>query len=317
MQRTTLTATGDDRERISRLRLQVAAGNWTGAALQGLPLGGSLRIEAQSDGPLRLLLADATEHASFPGPIDTLFDRQIDASMVAEITLPRSDDYVLIADNRSGDTPRDVLLALRGRTQEAALPRPLPDQFKVLQTQLDAAFDLEGLTLRLDDPGPPRPQVIGREIVVGQAFMTQLGADLPDPETTRGAILFAIMYAISNGLFLRRGFSPHLPEHLAAALMILFNQLASVQRQAAYFAAGGTAPPALPDCVLGNDPFAPSTARSVLRRLKEPQALLTAMQDILLARMRPAALERLHRESPAWADPARVAAARAALDRRV
>lgn len=316
MQRTLLKAEGNDRERTSRLRLQVAAGNWTGAALHGLPLGGSLRIEAESDGPLRLLLADAAGHENFPGPIDALFDRQIEVSMVAEITLPRSEDYVLIADNRSGTAPRDVLLALRGRAQDAGPPLPLPDQFKVLQTQLDAAFHLDGLTLRLDDPGPPRPQVIGRELVVGQAFITRLGAEPPDAETSRGAILFAIMYALANGLFLRAGPASVAPEHLAAALMILFNQIGSARRQAAYFAAEGAAPPALPDSDGGNDPFAPETARAVLRQLKDPQALLTAMQDILLARMRPATLDRLLRESPAWADPRRVAAARAALDRK-
>ncbi len=314
LQRATLKAEGDDRERTSRLR--VAAGNWTGAALRGLPLGDSLRIEAQSDGPLRLALADAESHDSFPGPIDALFDRQVEAAMAAEITLPRSEDHILIADNRSGTAPREVLLALRGRTQDAAPPLPLPHQLKVLQTQLDAAFDLDGLTLRLDDPGPPRPRVIGRELVVGQALIAQLTADLPDAEATRGAILFAIIHALASDLLLRRGPASILPEHLAAALMVLFNQIGAARRQAAYFATEGAAPSMVPDSAPGPDPFAPTTARAVHRRLKDPQALLTAMQDILLARMRPATLDRLQRESPAWADPRRVAAARAALDRR-
>jgi len=313
-----ITAEGDDREKTAAIRLIVSANSWTGAELRSLPRGGSIRIEVQSDGPVRLLMADAESYKSFPDIEKTLFDRQIERSFVADITLPLSGDYYLIADNRSGNSPREVLLGLRGRAHDANEAMEFSRQFEVLQRQMDAAFDLRGLTLQLVDSGPVRPSITERRLVVGRHFIHLIEAELPDEKTAKGAILFAIMHAIaSDWLAADRLPASVLPEHLATALMILFNQIDSARRQADHFAARGTTIGPQPPAGAGPaDPLSTVTARSVQQRLKDPQSLLREMQEAILPRMRPEMLEQLRRDAPRWADQEKVAAALAVHENR-
>ena len=314
MTRHTISATGDTREKAAALRLMVAARNWTGAELRSLPAGGNIRIEAQSDGPMRLLMADADSYSTFPDIETPLFDRQFEQSMVADITLPRGGDYFLIADNRTGETPRELVFALRGRAYDSEQGLELPEQFLVMQKRLDDAFDLRGLRLTLAQPGPERPEIQGRALVVGHEFITAIEAELPDDATARGAILFAMLHAVAmDWLIADHAEGKVLPEHLAAALMILFNQLDGARRQADYFASEPQ-PKAAELAQTGGktavmDPFSVATARMVQRRLKDPQTLLQDMQDVILPRLRPAMLDQLRKDAPKWADAGKVAAA--------
>lgn len=308
MTREQISAQGDERERSAAIRLLVCANNWTGAELRSLPRGGSIRIEVETDGPVRLLLADAAGYASFPDIEMALFDRRIEGSAVAEISLPRSGDYYLIADNRGSDDAREVTLALRGRSHDAHQTMPLPRQFEVLQRQMDSAFDLRGLTLQLADPGPERPTTTGRKLVVGRDFIRFIETELPDERAARGAILFAILHGVAADWLADEAVPVSVPtEHLAAALMILFNQIDGARRQAEHFAARATPNGPLADAAA--DPLSAEVARSVQQRLTDPQTLLRDMQTVFLPRMRPEMLDQLRMQTPGWADPRNIDAA--------
>ena len=311
MTRLQIAAQGDHRERSASVRLVAPADSWTGAELRSLPCGGSIRIEAQSNGPVRLLMTDADSYASFPDVKAPLFDRRIEYSTIAEISLPQSGDYYLIADNRRGDSAREVLLALHGRSHDVHDVLPLTRQFEELRRQMDSAFDLRGLDLQLADPGPELPAITGRRLIVGRDFIRRVEAELPDERAARGAILFAILHAVAaDWLVTETAPEPAATRHLAAALMVLFNQIDGARSQAAHFAERLASDSAVaPDKKDPTNPFSAAAARSVLHRLKDPQTLLRDMQGFVLPRMRPEMLEQLRRQTPGWADPQAVDAA--------
>ena len=311
MTRQTIAARGNEREKAAAVRLLVPALSWTGAELRSLPAGGTMQIEAQSDGPVRLVMADDASYRAFPDIDAAIFDRQIASSMTAEFTLPRGGDYFLIADNRTGTTPREVLLGLRGKQRDPHDGMDLAGQLSVLQQRMEATFDLRGLTLVFDTPGPPAPIRAGRKLIVGSDFVAQLEAATSDRLVVRGAVLFTIMHEVaSDWLATSAGPPTVLPEHLAAALMILFNQLDSARRQAAHFAARPALPDALSRAIAEpGHPLSPAIAGAVRRRLDAPQSLLRDVAEPVLARMRTATLEQLNAEAPEWADPGRVATA--------
>ncbi len=307
----TITALGNNQEKTAAVRLLVPVQSWTGAKLQSLPGGGSMQIEAQTDGPVRLVMAASSSYKAFPNIGAAVFDRQIEGSLTAEVTLPRGGDYFLIADNRAGTTPRQVLLGLRGKVLGPHDGMELVGQLSVLQRRMEETFDLRGLTLAYETPGPPAPIRIGRKLVVGSDFVAQLESAISDRLVVRGAVLFTIMHGIaSDWLDAKSDLPTILPEHLAAALMILFNQLESARRQAAYFSARPVLPETLARAFAEqNHPLSPAIESLVKRRLDAPQTLLRDVAEPILARMRMAALEQLRVKAPDWADPARVAAA--------
>ncbi len=304
-----LKAEGTPDQRMAGVRLKVTARSWTAAELKGLPGGGSLLVEVESDGPVRLALVPASQRAALPDPAETLFSRKMQSRLVVEAALPAPGDYLLLADNRENDSARNLVLTLIGKAA-APLPAPKPEtdlagQLAELVSRLDSAFEMAGLTIVADPQAAAGLARSGNRIVLGgdcdRALVKAYGGNT---EMARDALLFALLHAVAqNWLAGGRG-NTVLPEQLAAALMILFNQLEAATRQAQHLASGNAQPLDLSglDREAG-DPLHPVTARSVARRLRDPQALLTAMQGPLLKRMRPATLRRLLSEQPAWANP--------------
>jgi hypothetical protein len=291
-------AAGDEHEKAAALRLKAAPGGWIGAALRGLPAGGELRLVAQATGPVTLHLLDAEDYRGFPHTRRSLLTRAVDGECVAEVTLPVGGDYYVVVDNRDGTSEPEVVLAFRARAPRLAAGPELGDQLRAVANRIRHAFAIEGLELRIAPLGAARVAADGRAITLSREFVDRLGEALADRQMLRDALLFVIMHEIAGRW--PEG-EPERPEDLAAALMILFNQLDALRQQAEAVAAlpAGAAPdhPAL----------RPQTASRVLARLEDPGALLSEQQDALLPMMTTATLRELQAVAPNWADPARVA----------
>jgi hypothetical protein len=290
-------AAGDKHEKAAALRLKAAPAGWIGAALRGLPAGGNLRLEAQTDGPVTLHLLDSDDYRGFPNSGRSLLTRAMDGDCVAELSLPSSGDYYVVIDNRDGATEREVALAFRARAPQLSAGLELGDQLGALANRIRHAFALDGLELRLAPLGAPRVAAEGRVITLSREFVDHLGAALADPSLHRDALLFVIMHEIARHW--PEG-EPGRIEDLAAALMIVFNQLDGLRRQA-------EAVVALPAGATPEHPaLLKKTARRVLARLAKPGALLREQQHRLLPVMTRATLHELQAVAPDWADPARV-----------
>lgn len=307
---TTFAATGTAEEKSASVRLHVPAGVWTGTRLQGLPGGGSLRIEVTTDGPISVRLLDEEDYQAFPEGDRALFRGDARQRLGFEVTLPTSGDYYIIADNRDGISEREVVVAMVARSRQLSASPELGEQLQVLARRVDQVFDLGGLELRLEVCG--RSEIITRDshVTVCTEYVELLIHELGDRSLARDALLYTVLYELGRKLNPPQGSATSATADstdMAAALMILFNQTDAARNQARHFAAFRAPETPLGRLIAAPDhPLNPAVARKLLDRLEDPDALVMGLQDLLLPRMRTEVLEALHERPPQWAERERI-----------
>jgi hypothetical protein len=307
---TNLAASGNADEKSATIRLEVIAGSWTGARLQGLPAGGSLRLNVTTSGPITILLLGEEDYRAFPGRERPLFKGSADNRIGFEAALPESGDYYVIADNRQGAEPREVTVAMVARSPQTSGGLELGEQLQVLSRRIAQVFDLGGLEMRVEHCD--RPDVVsdhGR-VTVCLEYIELLVRETGDRQVARDGLLFTLLHEVARQLFRQQGQDSAGDQDLgglAGALMVIFNQEDAARNQAGHFAAAQT------DGALGRvtaspgHPLNPATARDLLNRLDDPTALVRGFQETFLPRMRTAVLEQLRAHAPGWVEPDRVA----------
>lgn len=92
----------------------VEAKRWQAIRLTNLPEGGSLRIQLETDGLLRLFLVLSEEFDKLPNAARPLMASETHRHVDLTLRIPESSDYYLVLDNRQGREKRQVSIGITG-----------------------------------------------------------------------------------------------------------------------------------------------------------------------------------------------------------
>jgi hypothetical protein len=102
----------------------VPRGQWRGARVKDIPEGAKLSVEIVSDGPVAVLLLDASDFERFPEPERPVFRGRTSEKLSFSVLAPTTSDYFLLVDNREGSGARSIDVSVRGETAEPATSEP-------------------------------------------------------------------------------------------------------------------------------------------------------------------------------------------------
>lgn len=90
--------------------MDVSAGAFKSIRLKALPKGTVVEVQIESTGSIFAALVNTQGYVSSSRP---LFAGQIDRTISFTVTIPESDDYYLVIDNRKGDVERKVSVSFK------------------------------------------------------------------------------------------------------------------------------------------------------------------------------------------------------------
>ena len=91
--------------------LPVPAGTLQSVQIRNLPKGAMIEIHLQCEGRLMVALVDSEASRNRARP---LFAGRLDRKLSFTVTIPQTDDYYIVLDNRKGSADQEVSLLIRG-----------------------------------------------------------------------------------------------------------------------------------------------------------------------------------------------------------
>jgi hypothetical protein len=107
------------------LRVSVPAGKVKTVRLRNLPQGASVTVAVQADGEIAVAFVGVKEFKETPGQARPLFAGRVERRLSFSLTIPSAGNYYVILDNRKGDDPRAVTVAVQA---VRGSPKSLPNE---------------------------------------------------------------------------------------------------------------------------------------------------------------------------------------------
>ncbi len=307
-------------EKSTVFRMDIPAGKWKVAKFRGLPRRGSLSLDVVSSGPVEILLFDKAAYRRFPAIEDPLFRGKTTHKFGFTVVVPKSGDYYLVIDNRTGDQRRRVSVHVKAATaghnrrNEAGRPRDMKSVNAMLAkvaATLKMVFVADSLEMRTARCGARDRVGGGGEVVICTEYASRLLKNAPDRSRASAAIMFSLFRQIGGAITAksapdRRRDSDRL-DQLATVLMKMFGQHRRARTQAEYFASLAADPALAKKLSMDRrHPMSVRRARNILRWLDDP-GLVRRWQTALVPLMQTAFLKGLRRRPTEWSVPGLVA----------
>ena len=286
--------------------LEVLAGRWKAGRVKNIPAGAKLGVEVRADGPIEILLLGAEDYARFPSPERPVFRGKTEDTLSVSLLAPKSGDYYVLIDNRTGSEPRSVEITIRGETPDGDAEAKLRD-FEERMAQL---FVFEPFRIRVRTCGKPQAFVDSSGIVLCKEYMSKLHEHLQDRKKMENVLIFTLLHEVGHVLLKQWGYPTYASEEtadeFATVLIVMLDQKERLRAQAEFFYANASIFELISKA-LRNDrhPLSGQRARNILRWSEEPD-LVFRWQPIFVPHMQTLVLERLRQAPTRWADPALV-----------
>jgi hypothetical protein len=114
----------------AELSADVPEKKWKALRLHNLPQNASLAVRVDTSGPIRIILAHASDAQQFPKGLRATFSGTAERRLTFRVNIAVAGDYYVILDNRKGDAAREVKIfvqLLRTRPPQKKAPaEPAP-----------------------------------------------------------------------------------------------------------------------------------------------------------------------------------------------
>ena len=105
---------------------EVPAGKWKAVRVRNLPEGAMLSIAVRLEGTVDVAVVNAADWARDPRATRPVFRGRAERRLQVTVTVPAAGHYLVVLDNRAGDTPRAVEVTIHARRVRPTPPRPTP-----------------------------------------------------------------------------------------------------------------------------------------------------------------------------------------------
>ena len=294
------------------------------ARLRSLPKDVKIEFVVTSARPIVVALVAQGDLNFRTGAYNAVFKGRVDRSLTFGVTIPKSDHYLVVLDNRSGDQVVSVTVGVKAHT--SGMPEPKPSSsvgaggldraeaekvqafLERLGLQLRQVFEFEPIPFQVRSCGEAAAVATRRGIVLCTEAAKALKAKLGDPRKVSDALLFTIFHELGH-LLLAQWQSPvyaneEVADEFATVVLVMLDQRDRIKAIVEYFAAE----PTLRELMAKHQhddrhPLSMQRARNIQNWLGEP-GLVRRWQPLLVPHLTTPALEKLVERPPLWADSA-------------
>jgi hypothetical protein len=295
--------------------IDVPAGQWKAVRVQKLPKNAFIAVRVQSSGEVAVAFVSNADYTRNPAAVRPLFHGQVEKRLSFSVTIPKTDDYLVVFDNRKADTPRAITLTVRaGRGQPdqvtQKMHRAFDQKLSDFERQLKQVFVFDSFPIHAKQCGAPQAFSGPSGIVLCQEFAVMLLATLEDKAKATDALLFTIFHELGHVLMKQWHYpffdNEEVADEFATALMVMVGQRERVHAAAEFLEANPSMLEAIAK-VFRDDrhPLSVQRARNILRWLRDP-LLVRKWQKVFVPHMQTAMLKRLQQQSADWIDRALV-----------
>jgi hypothetical protein len=303
--------------------VEVPPGQWKGLKVKNLPAKVVVGVEIESSGRVDVFFVPDAGDDSKPGLERAIFRGRVDRRLSFSVTIPESDHYLVVLDNREGDDPRDVQLTVRAAQDHADVSAAPPEfradaeslaeaEAKLLEfrTGLGEIFVFESFDMRVKKCGRPGAFTSSEGIVLCQEYAQLLYEKLGDKQKASDTLVFTLFHE-SGHILLEQWKYPfyeneEVVDEFAVALMTMLGHRERVHAAAEFFSANSSVSEVLEKSMKDDrHPISAQRARNLQRWAGDPK-IVSKWQGLFVPQLRTDVLEKLNDEPMAWTDPALV-----------
>lgn len=288
------------------LNVDVPAGQWKGVRLRYLPKGTLVAVEVESSGDVIVAFVDSTHYQRFPDIPRPLFLGQVDKRLSFSISIPATDHYFLVFDNRSGRRTRAVKATI-GATRAGATSIEAADKIlHQFERQLHQLFVFDSFPVRVERCGKPKAFADTAGIVLCAEYIRYLYDAVGERQKVVDTLSFTIFYQVGHILLAQWKHSSSDKQKIvgefAAVLLVMLNKKERIRAMAEYFVANPSASRMLAKLFPKDyHPLSVGRARDIVRWLKDPH-LVRKWQKTFIPHMQTALLKKLQQKPTEWTD---------------
>lgn len=288
------------------LNVDVPTGQWKGVRLKHLPKGTLVAVDVESSGGIVVAFVDSRHYRQFPDIPRPLFLGRVEKRLSFSISIPATDHYFLVFDNRLGRWTRAVKATV-GATRADATPIEAADKIlREFERQLHQLFVFDSFPVRVERCDMPKAFADTAGIVLCAEYIRYLYDAVGERQKAVDALSFTIFHKVGR-ILLAQWKHPSFDKEktvgkFAAVLLVMLNKKERIGAMAKYFVANPSASKSIAKLFpKGRHPLSVQRAQDIVRWLKNPY-LVRKWQKMLVPHMQTALLEKLQKKPTAWTD---------------
>lgn len=264
-------------ERDFELGVKLPPNTWKAARLKNLVKNAVVSIKINGTVPIDVLILNQTDHRNYPDTSQPLFKGRSFGKLSFSVTIPDSDLYFLVLDNKDLTQTADLQLHI-----QAVADTPVHDDASQLQRSLDQlSKDLSRLFIFT--PFPINLQRCGKEgafggkggVILCIEFIEKIQNSLHDQKKSTDVLLFTIFHKIGHVLLYQWNYpffdNEELADEFATALLMMLRQKERLRATTEFFISNPSAQELMTKA-FQNDrhPLSIQRARNILNWMKDP-----------------------------------------------
>ncbi|MEN8191052.1 MAG: DUF4344 domain-containing metallopeptidase, partial [Thermodesulfobacteriota bacterium] len=257
--------------------------------LKNLPRSASIGVEITGDQPLSVVLVDQKSYQSYPNlGRPALFRGKVINRLSFSVTIPKTDHYYLILDNRIGAEQSTLQVKIQASAQSGSSAPPtvsrlrqdLPENMSENQFQ---SFGDELKKIFVFEPFPIKAVVCSQEgafsgpdgIILCSNFIKQVYDTVNSKEKSNDIITFALFHEVAHQLLQQWGYpfydNEEIADEFASILLIVIGQKERLSSTAEFFLSSPSAGKLVAK-IFQDDrhPLSVQRSRNILRCIKNP-----------------------------------------------
>ena len=288
------------------VNVDIQARNSKAIRLRNLPKDAVVAVKVQSDSDIIVMMLDTTNYLKFPGNHRPLFVGKVQKQLAFSVTIPATDNYYLVLDNRSGQRSRAVKVMVNAARSSSDQIEAANKILRNFEQQLHKVFVFDPFTFGAKQCGKPKAFIKGSGIILCTEYVQHLYGALKDKQMAQNALAFSIFNEIAQ-VFLSQWNHPlatseETVTEFTTVLMVMVNQEQRVSAISKNFVKNPSVPKALMKKLRDHGhPLSAKQARKILGWLRNPE-LVRKWQKVLVPHMQTTLLERLYKSPTKWTD---------------
>ena len=274
--------------------------------LRNLPKDAVVAVIVESDSNIIVMILDTTNYLKFPGTHRPLFVGKVQKRLAFSVTIPETDNYYLVLDNRTGQGPRAVKVmvnAARSSSDQIGAANKILRNF---EQQLHNVFVFDPFTFETKYCGTPKAFIKESGIILCAEYVQHLYEALKDKQMAQNALAFSIFNEIARVLLSQWNHPLAAQEEtineFTSVLMVMVNQEQRVRAISENFVNNPSVPKALRKKLRDHGhPLSAKQAKKILGWLRNPE-LVRRWQKVVVPHMQTNLLDRLYKNPTHWTD---------------
>jgi predicted Zn-dependent protease len=298
------------------LKLTVAAKKWTGIRLRNLNKDTLISTDISMNGFADIFLLDNLSYKEFPNNRENaLFHASANNKLNFSISIPKTDNYVLIVDNRKGTNELSFSLHINASLETQ--PQPIADKTQVsakkinqqlskLSSTLKKAFIFNDIDIEIKKCGKANAYSNQSTVFLCIELVQKLLQKSNDKKNIQNLLLFTLLHEMGHTLLRQWDYplydNEDAVDQFATVLLIMFNQPEAAKAQADFFSA--TPPKAEYNQKVKKDiqhSLSIQRARNIRRWLNDPE-IVKKWQSFFIPKMQTPFLRKLQVQPQTWSN---------------